>query len=79
MRKRFRGNQPVSLNALKAADRGEGYQLYAGKSAFQSVRPTDGNEEEPDWIEEENNKYREQLRERQIKDQLRQAIKPDKK
>ena len=73
MRKRFRGNQPVPLKAIQAADRGEGYQLYAGKSAFQSVRPTDGNEEQSDWREAENENYREQ----QAKEQMRNPPKRD--
>jgi cytochrome c oxidase assembly factor 5 len=60
MRKRFRGNQPASFRNLESSDSGEGYQLYAGRSAFAgSVRKTDGNEPEPrDWREVENEKYR---------------------
>ncbi|KAJ2897549.1 hypothetical protein MKZ38_004621 [Zalerion maritima] len=67
MRKRFRGNQPVALKALQEADKGEGYQLYAGKSAFQSVRPTDGKEEVKDWREVENEQYRAQLAREELK------------
>ncbi|KAH6855065.1 cytochrome c oxidase assembly protein PET191-domain-containing protein [Chaetomium sp. MPI-CAGE-AT-0009] len=61
MRKRFRGNQPVAFRKLEQTDKtGEGYQLYAGKSAFAGTRgETDGNEKAPqDWREAENEKYR---------------------
>ena len=61
MRKRFRGNQPITFKSLETTEKtGEGYQLYAGRSAFAgAVRPTDGNEKEPqDWREVENEKYR---------------------
>ncbi|KAI1648798.1 cytochrome c oxidase assembly protein PET191-domain-containing protein [Daldinia loculata] len=61
MRKRFRGNQPITFKSLETTEQsGEGYQLYAGRSAFAgSVRKTDGNEPEPkDWRELENEKYR---------------------
>ncbi|KAI0853583.1 cytochrome c oxidase assembly protein PET191-domain-containing protein [Daldinia vernicosa] len=61
MRKRFRGNQPITFKSLETSEQsGEGYQLYAGRSAFAgSVRKTDGNEPEPkDWRELENEKYR---------------------
>lgn len=61
MRKRFRGNQPVAFRQLEQSDKtGEGYQLYAGKSAFAGTRgETDGNEKDPqDWRELENQKYR---------------------
>ena len=61
MRKRFRGNQPVAFRQLEQTEKtGEGYQLYAGKSAFAGTRgETDGNEKEPqDWREAENEKYR---------------------
>ncbi|KAK3310790.1 cytochrome c oxidase assembly protein PET191-domain-containing protein [Chaetomium strumarium] len=61
MRKRFRGNQPVAFRHLEQAEKtGEGYQLYAGKSAFGGGRgETDGNEKEPqDWRDMENEKYR---------------------
>ena len=61
MRKRFRGNQPVAFRKLEQTEKtGEGYQLYAGKSAFAGTRgETDGNEKEPqDWREAENEKYR---------------------
>ncbi|KAI0476530.1 cytochrome c oxidase assembly protein PET191-domain-containing protein [Xylariaceae sp. FL0804] len=61
MRKRFRGNQPVTFKkAEKAEKEGEGYQLYAGRSAFAgSYRVTDGNEPaQKDWRELENEQYR---------------------
>ncbi|KAG4216579.1 hypothetical protein PC116_g34940 [Phytophthora cactorum] len=61
MRKRFRGNQPITFKSLESTEKsGEGYQLYAGRSAFAgAVRKTDGNEPEPqDWREVENEKYR---------------------
>ncbi|KAL2023552.1 hypothetical protein VTK56DRAFT_2160 [Thermocarpiscus australiensis] len=61
MRKRFRGNQPVAFRNLEQADKtGEGYQLYAGRSAFAGTRgETDGNEKAPaDWREVENQQYR---------------------
>lgn len=62
MRKRFRGNQPVTYKSLEQSESGTGYQLYAGRSAFAGgVKPTSGTEkEEPDWREVENQKYREQ-------------------
>jgi cytochrome c oxidase assembly factor 5 len=61
MRKRFRGNQPVTFGQLEQTEKtGDGYQLYAGKSAFGGGRGnTDGNEKEPqDWREVENEKFR---------------------
>ncbi|CAJ2504045.1 Uu.00g114390.m01.CDS01 [Anthostomella pinea] len=61
MRKRFRGNQPITFKSLESSEStGEGYQLYAGASAFGGgVKKTDGNEPEPrDWRELENEKYR---------------------
>ncbi|KAI2639264.1 cytochrome c oxidase assembly protein PET191-domain-containing protein [Xylaria nigripes] len=63
MRKRFRGNQPITYTTLETSQKsGDGYQLYAGRSAFSgAVRPTDGNEPEPrDWREVENEKLRAQ-------------------
>ena len=68
MRKRFRGNQPITFRSLEASENsGEGYQLYAGRSAFAgSVRKTDGHEPEPpDWREVENEKYRKEQEQRQ--------------
>ncbi len=70
MRKRFRGNQPISVGQKdieevagkkKAREEERSGQLYAGKSAFGSTaRKTDGYEPEPeDWKEAENRKYRE--------------------
>ncbi len=62
MRKRFRGNQPVTFQTLQGSEAGQGYQLYGGKAAFSgSVKTTDGNEPAPkDWREEENEKYRQE-------------------
>ncbi|KAB8296000.1 hypothetical protein EYC80_008814 [Monilinia laxa] len=63
MRKRFRGNQPISLSK-ELEGGGErntgGHMLYAGKPAFDSgVKETSGNEpEEKDWRQLENEKYR---------------------
>ncbi|KAK3367047.1 cytochrome c oxidase assembly protein PET191-domain-containing protein [Lasiosphaeria ovina] len=61
MRKRFRGNQPVTFRQLQDADStGDGYQLYAGKSAFAGGRGvTDGSGvAPPDWREVEAEKER---------------------
>ena len=61
MRKRFRGNQPITFSKLQETEAtGDGYQMYAGKSAFSGGRGiTDGNEKAPqDWREAENEKYR---------------------
>lgn len=60
MRKRFRGNMPVTYRSVEASEQGKGYQLYAGRSAFGGgVKETDGNEPiEQDWREAENEKYR---------------------
>ncbi|KAK4152356.1 cytochrome c oxidase assembly protein PET191-domain-containing protein [Chaetomidium leptoderma] len=61
MRKRFRGNEPMTFGKLENTEKtGDGYQLYAGKSAFSGGRgATDGNEKEPeDWREVENAKFR---------------------
>lgn len=45
MRKRFRGNKPVSSSVeLEAGADEPSRQLYAGKSAFGDVRGTDGKE-----------------------------------
>ena len=67
MRKRFRGNQAISVapkdttkEGVKAQEEMSSGQLYAGKSAFGGVKVTDGREPEPvDWREAENQKYRE--------------------
>ncbi|KKA30967.1 hypothetical protein TD95_001331 [Thielaviopsis punctulata] len=63
MRKRFRGNMPVSYKHMQEADQGKGYQLYAGAPAFATgARVTDGNEpEQQDWREAENEKYKKEL------------------
>ena len=48
MRKRFRGNQPISVSKELeggAADKSS-HQLYAGSPAFQEVKGTDGKEGE---------------------------------
>ena len=60
MRKRFRGNMPVTYRTMEMAEGGQGYQLYAGKPAFNgSVRETSGNEPVPkDWRDIENDNYR---------------------
>ncbi|KAF4548782.1 putative cytochrome c oxidase assembly protein PET191 [Elsinoe fawcettii] len=47
MRKRFRGNNPVSTSVELQAGEGKG-QLYAGGAAFPNVKGTDGNEKEPE-------------------------------
>lgn len=51
MRKRFRGNAPISvsreLEGGKSSQQMPG-QLYAGKPAFASVKETSGNEAEMD-------------------------------
>ena len=70
MRKRFRGNQPISVSEKDVEEmRGRrneqeehGGQLYAGKSAFGSTaHKTDGREpEHEDWREAENRKYNEE-------------------
>lgn len=75
MRKRFRGNQPITFKALETTENtGEGYQLYAGRSAFAGgVRATDGNEPEPrDWREVENEKFRAQEAQQQQQQQQQQ-------
>lgn len=47
MRKRFRGNRPISVSQeLESDASGVSYQLYAGKPAFSSVSPTDGKEDQ---------------------------------
>jgi len=63
MRKRFRGNQAVTVKHLEGTAQGDGYQLYAGKSAFGgATHATDGNEKGPaDWREVENQKYQAEL------------------
>ncbi|KAI1635844.1 cytochrome c oxidase assembly protein PET191-domain-containing protein [Biscogniauxia mediterranea] len=77
MRKRFRGNEPVTFRKLQTADSGEGYQLYAGRSAFAgAVKPTDGNEPEPpDWRELENERYRLQQQQQQLQTQAQEQAK----
>lgn len=61
MRKRFRGNTPVNYTSITGnGEKDDGYQLYAGKSAFSGgVKETSGNEPiPPDWRDLENEKYR---------------------
>lgn len=65
MRKRFRGNQPISVSQeLEGGAQEPSHQLYAGKSAFgTTVKQTSGNEpEERDWREVENERMREESR-----------------
>lgn len=45
MRKRFRGNNPISTSVeLEAGSSEGGGQLYGGKSAYGSVKGTDGKD-----------------------------------
>ncbi|PHH88762.1 hypothetical protein CDD83_7082 [Cordyceps sp. RAO-2017] len=72
MRKRFRGNMPVTYRSLEgASESGKGYQLYAGKPAFAGgVKETSGNEPiPPDWREVENEKYRQEQQQQQQQQQ----------
>lgn len=49
MRKRFRGNAPISVSReLEGGKSQMPDQLYAGKPAFSSVKETSGNEAEMD-------------------------------
>ncbi|PFH57693.1 hypothetical protein XA68_14686 [Ophiocordyceps unilateralis] len=63
MRKRFRGNMPVTYQSLESD---KGYQLYAGKPAFAgTVKVTSGDEPvAKDWREIENEEYRAQEQQR---------------
>lgn len=64
MRKRFRGNQPAMFRNMQQSEAtGEGYQLYAGKSAFGGARGETGGEGQAprDWREVENEKFRREL------------------
>lgn len=72
MRKRFRGNMPVTYKSVEGAEEGKGYQLYAGKPAFAGgVKETSGNEPiAPDWRDLENEKYR--LEQQQLLQQKQQ-------
>jgi len=66
MRKRFRGNQPISVSKeLEGGAQTASHQLYAGKPAFgTTAKETSGNEpEERDWRAVENEKYRRELEE----------------
>ncbi|OJJ99678.1 hypothetical protein ASPACDRAFT_78611 [Aspergillus aculeatus ATCC 16872] len=45
MRKRFRGNQPISVSTeLEGGSSNKSQQLYAGKPAFESVKEISGDE-----------------------------------
>lgn len=45
MRKRFRGNKPIASSVeIEAGADEPSHQLYAGKSAFGDVKPTDGRD-----------------------------------
>jgi cytochrome c oxidase assembly factor 5 len=49
MRKRFRGNQPISVSKEMEGEKSEsGGQLYAGQPAYQSVKPINGDEVQMD-------------------------------
>ena len=53
MRKRFRGNRPISASQEIEADAsGVSYQLYGGAPAFSSVDPNKGKEN--DGVNDEN-------------------------
>lgn len=49
MRKRFRGNHPISVSKeLEGGKSGSTEQLYAGKPAYQSVKEISGDEVQMD-------------------------------
>jgi cytochrome c oxidase assembly factor 5 len=50
MRKRFRGNQPISMSKEMDGKSGNssGGQLYAGQPAYQTVKEINGNEVQMD-------------------------------
>lgn len=49
MRKRFRGNQPISVSKEMDGKSGDsGGQLYAGQPAYQTVKEINGNEVQMD-------------------------------
>ncbi|OGE56775.1 hypothetical protein PENARI_c002G00581 [Penicillium arizonense] len=49
MRKRFRGNQPISVSKeMEGEKSSSGGQLYAGQPAYQSVKPVNGDEVQMD-------------------------------
>jgi cytochrome c oxidase assembly factor 5 len=60
MRKRFRGNQPISMSKETEGAVEPSHQLYAGTPAFKdTVKSTSGDEPiEKDWRELENEKFR---------------------
>jgi len=54
MRKRFRGNRPITMSQeLEADASGKSYQLYAGAPAFAGTKGTSGNEKEDMLPEDE--------------------------
>ncbi|KAI6714757.1 hypothetical protein JHW43_002725 [Diplocarpon mali] len=63
MRKRFRGNQPITVSKELEGGASEAGQLYAGRPAFAgAVKETEGREPEVrDWREVENEKFRKGL------------------
>ncbi|OJJ72508.1 hypothetical protein ASPBRDRAFT_42210 [Aspergillus brasiliensis CBS 101740] len=48
MRKRFRGNQPISVSTTEGGSSNQSQQLYAGKPAFETVKEISGNEVQMD-------------------------------
>ncbi|GIK00218.1 hypothetical protein Aspvir_004238 [Aspergillus viridinutans] len=49
MRKRFRGNQPISVSRELEGGKSQSHQqLYAGKPAFETVKEISGNEVQMD-------------------------------
>lgn len=60
MRKRFRGNRPISVSQeLEADASGVSYQLYSGAPAFTAVKATDGREDERAQAQREAEEARE--------------------
>lgn len=48
MRKRFRGNQPISVSTTEGGGSSSSQQLYAGKPAFETVKEISGDEVQMD-------------------------------
>lgn len=48
MRKRFRGNQPISVSTTEGGGSSTSQQLYAGKPAFETVKEISGDEVQMD-------------------------------
>jgi cytochrome c oxidase assembly factor 5 len=47
MRKRFRGNQPISVSQeIEGGAQNPSQQLYGGKPAFGNMKSTDGRDDE---------------------------------